>query len=273
MLALYAKWGLDYIKVDCISDHPYRPTEIRQIAVAIQKTGRPIVLSLSPGPTSLKIADEVAKYAQMWRITDDHWDVWSNQHVPGRGEFPFSVKDEFDRIAQWNAHVKPGSWPDADMLPWGYLGPHPGLGKPRNSRETHDEERTELNLWAISRSPLILGANLTKLDDFTRSLITNAAVLTMNQTLSSSQPVDVSKLPGFENARVWHGTAERNHAQYVALFNLADQPLTLKAEWDQLGIAGVKHKAQDLWSDKPFKNTKQMEITLPAHGSTIFQVK
>ena len=65
----------------------------------------------------------------MWRITDDHWDVWSIQHTPGRGEFPFSVKDEFDRIAQWNAHVKPGNWPDADMLPWGYLGPHPGTGQ------------------------------------------------------------------------------------------------------------------------------------------------
>jgi alpha-galactosidase len=273
MLALYAKWGLDYIKVDCISDHPYRPTEIRQIALAIQKTGRPIVLSLSPGPTSLKVADEVAKYAQMWRITDDHWDVWSNQHVPGRGEFPFSVKDEFDRIAQWNAHVKPGSWPDADMLPWGYLGPHPGLGKARDSSETHDEERTELNLWAISRSPLILGTNLTKLDDFTRSLITNEAILTMNQTLTSSQPVDVSKLVGFENARVWRGTAERNHAQYVGFFNLADQPLTLKAGWDQLGIAGAKHKAQDLWADKEFKSIKQVEITLPAHGSTVLLVK
>ena len=274
MLALYAKWGLDYIKVDCISDHPYRPTEIRQLSVAIQRTRRPIVLSLSPGPTSLKVANEVAKYAQMWRITDDHWDVWSLHHQPGRGEFPFSVKDEFDRIAQWNSYVKPGNWPDADMLPWGYLGPHPGLGKPRDSRETHDEERTELNLWAISRSPLILGANLTKLDNFTRSLITNEAVLKMNQTLVSSHPVDVSKLPGFENARVWRGTsASGNHAEYVAFFNLGDQPVTLRATWKQLGLAGGKHKAQDLWADKEFKSMKQVEIALPAHGSTVFEVQ
>ena len=273
MLALYAKWGLDYIKVDCISDHPYRPSEIRQIAVAIQKTGRPIVLSLSPGPTSLNVADEVAKYAQMWRITDDHWDVWSIKHEPGRGEFPFSVKDEFDRIALWNSHVKPGSWPDADMLPWGNLGPHPGLGKSRDSRETHDEERTELNLWAISRSPLILGANLTKLDDFTRSLITNDGVLKMNQHLTSSQPVDVSKLSGFENARVWRGTDANNHTEYVGLFNLADEPVTLKASWAQLGLTGTTRKAQDLWADKAFKSLKQVEITLPAHGSTVFQVK
>jgi Alpha-galactosidase len=272
MLALYAKWGLDYIKVDCISDHPYRPTEIRQIATAIQKTGRPIVLSLSPGPTSLTVADEVAKYAQMWRITDDHWDVWSNKHEPGRGEFPFSIKDEFERIAQWNSHVKPGNWPDADMLPWGYLGPHPGLGRLRESRETHDEEQTELNLWAISRSPLILGTNLTKLDEFTRSLLTNADVLKMNQSLTNSHPVDVTKLAGFEDARVWSGTAGKG-AEYVALFNLSDQTTTLRAKWSEVGLAGKKHKARDLWTGKPFAAMEQIEVTLPPHGSTIFQVR
>ena len=274
MLGLYAKWGLDFIKVDCISDHPYRPTEIRQIAEAIKKTGRTIVLSLSPGPTQLKVADEVARYAQMWRITDDHWDVWSNKHEPGHGEFPFSVKDEFDRIAQWNVHVKPGSWPDADMLPWGFLGPHPGLGKARESRETHAEQQTELNLWAISRSPLILGANLTRLDEFTRSMITNEAVLKMNQSLTSSHPIDVSKLPGFENARVWRGTAASpDRAEYFAFFNLDDQPVTLKATWNQLGLAGKNHKSMDLWGDMEYKRLTQVEIALPAHASTVIEVR
>ena len=100
MLKLYASWGLDFIKVDCISDHPYRPTEIRQIAEAIRKTGRPIVLSLSPGPTSLEHAAEVAKYSQMWRITDDHWDVWAPKHEANGSEFPFGLSEEFDRIAE-----------------------------------------------------------------------------------------------------------------------------------------------------------------------------
>jgi hypothetical protein len=184
------------------------------------------------------------------------------------------VKDEFDRIAQWNAHVKPGNWPDADMLPWGYLGPHPGLGKPRESRETHDEQRTELNLWAISRSPLILGANLTRLDDSTRSLLTNAAVLRMNQTLTSSHPVDVSKLPGFEKARVWRGSVSGpKHEEYVAFFNLDDQPATLKVAWTQLDLPGAKHKARDLWTGKDIANSREVEVALPAHGSTVLQVR
>jgi hypothetical protein len=101
MLKLYAGGGLDFIKVDCISDHPFRPTEIKQIAEAIRKTGRPIVLSLSPGPTQLETRRRWPKYAQMWRISDDHWDGWDFEHKAGDGEFPFGVRDAFDRLAKW----------------------------------------------------------------------------------------------------------------------------------------------------------------------------
>jgi len=279
MLKKYAGWGLDYIKVDCISDHPYRPTEIRQIAEAIKKTGRPIVLSLSPGPTALEHGAEVAEYAQMWRIADDHWDGWTFPHNDtSAGEFPFGVRDEFDRLAKWFTYVRPGNWPDADMLPWGWLGPHPGRGEPRQSLETHDEQRTEFTLWAIARSPLILGANLTKLDDFTRSLITNQSILFMNQNVTYSHPLDAASLPpGFEHARVWRATTEapgaRNYAEFFAFFNLDDSPVTLRATWKQLGLDGAKHQARDLWDDSTGKESKEISVTLPAHGSAVYQVQ
>jgi len=278
MLKLYASWGLDYIKVDCISDHPYRATEIRQVATAIKKTGRPIVLSLSPGPTALEHAAEVAEYAQMWRISDDHWDVWTAEHKPGAGEFPFGLRDAFDRLAKWVPYVRPGNWPDDDMLPWGSLTPHPGWGEPRQSRETQDEQRTEFTLWAISRSPLILGANLTKLDDFTRSLITNQTMLYMNQTVTYSRPIEAKDLPGgFENVRVWRATIDapgaRNYTEFFALFNLDEKPVTLKATWKQLGLDGGKHQSQNVWTDSAWKETKEISVTLPAHGSTVYEVK
>jgi hypothetical protein len=278
MMKLYAGWGVDFLKVDCISDHPYRPTEIRQVAQAIQKTGRPILLSLSPGPTSLKNAVEVGKYAQMWRITDDHWDVWSVVHTPGQSEFPFGIKEEFDRLAAWVPYVNPGNWADADMLPWGWLGPNPGWGDARQSRETHDEQQTEFTLFAISRSPLILGANLTRLDPFTRSLITNQAMTFMNQSLTYSRTVDSASLPaGFEHARVWRGTVDspgaRNYSEYFAFFNLDDKPVTLKATWKQLGLEGGRHRSQNVWSDNVFKESKEVNVTLPAHGSTVYQVQ
>jgi alpha-galactosidase len=278
MLKLYAGWGLDYIKVDCISDHPYRPTEIKQIALAIQRTGRPILLSLSPGPTAIGHGGAVAEYAQMWRISDDHWDVWQAEHKPGTGEFPFGLRDAFDRLEKWQPYVRPGNWPDEDMLPFGSLTPNPGWGKPRESNYTHDEERMEMNLWAITRSPLILGANLTKLDDFTRALLTNRTLLFMNQNASYSRPVDAKDLPsGFANARVWRATVGEpgsgNSTEYFGFFNLADTPATLKASWKQLGLEGGKHQVQDVWSDAAAKEQKEVSVTLPPHGSAVFEVK
>jgi hypothetical protein len=278
MLKLYAGWGIDFIKVDCISDHPYRPTEIQQVADAIRKTGRPMVLSLSPGPTQLEHAAEVAEMAQMWRITNDHWDAWTFSRRPGDDEFPFGLRDEFDRLAKWFVYAKPGSWPDADMLPWGWLGPHPGWGEARQSWLTHDEQQTEFTLWAIARSPLILGANLTKLDEFTRSLISNQSILFMNQNVTYSHPVDLTSLgAGFENARVWRATINapgaRNYAEFFGFFNLDDKPVTLRVNWTQLGLEGKKHLAQDMWKEEGFKESKEVTVTLPAHGSTVYEIR
>jgi hypothetical protein len=278
MLKLYAGWGLDYIKVDCISDHPYRPTEIRQIAAAIKKTGRPIVLSLSPGPTQLEHAAEVGKSAQMWRISDDHWDGWSFPRQPGGSEFPFGVRDAFDRLAKWFHYTKENNWPDADMLPEGSLTPHPGWGEPRQSRLTRDEQQTEFTLWALARSPLIMGANLTELDDFTLSLMTNQTLLFINQNATYSHPVDAASLPaGFEQARVWRDTINapgtRNYTEYFGFFNIGDKPVTLRASWKQLGLEGSKHLSRNASSEGDFKESKEVKVTLPPHGSTVYEVR
>ena len=103
LLRQYASWGVDLLKVDCIADHPFKLDEIEMIHRAIQKTGRPIVLSLSPGPTALAHAAEVTRLANMWRIADDEWDVWSA--APGK-TFPQGVKDQFARLAAWAPYAR-----------------------------------------------------------------------------------------------------------------------------------------------------------------------
>jgi hypothetical protein len=277
MLKLYASWGLDYIKVDCISDHPYRPTEIRQIAEAIRKTGRPIVLSLSPGPTQLEHAAEVAKYAQLWRITDDHWDGWTFKHDPPTAEYPMGLRDEFDRIAAWAPYVKPGSWPDPDMLPEGFLGPNPGKDQARVSNYTHDEQRTEFTLWAISRSPLILGTNLTRLDDFTRSLISNKEVLDINQNAVESKPglspVKESAKKTFVE-RYWYARTGGPHPKrYIAVFNLADAATASNLPWMVFHLQDKPHALYDVWNDKRLPAAKTLHVELPPHGCALFRVE
>jgi hypothetical protein len=131
---MYANWGVDLIKVDCISSHPYRGDEIRLLSAAIAKTGRPITLSLSPGAAPLDKVDEMRKYAQMWRISDDIWDLWHSTVA-----YPQGLGDQFANVVKWSGLSEPGRWPDADMLPLGFLGPGPGWGAPRRTRLTHDE--------------------------------------------------------------------------------------------------------------------------------------
>lgn len=274
MIRLYAAWGVDFLKVDCISDHPYRPTEIRQLAEAIRKSGRPIVLSLSPGPTQLEHAEEVAKYAQMWRITDDHWDLWTAEHKPGGSEFPFGVRQEFDRIAEWNPYSKPDAWPDADMLPVGSLRPHPGWGEPRQSRYTQDEQRTEFTLWAISRSPLILGANLTQLDDFTKSLITNKDVLEINQNAIESgqglMPLKNGKTDTFPQ-RYWYARTGSRH--YIAVFNLEDKATNSELPWQVFHLPNRPHAVFDIWNQKHVKRAATLHVELAPHGCALFRVE
>ncbi|MFC5865238.1 glycoside hydrolase family 27 protein [Acidicapsa dinghuensis] len=267
MIALYAGWGIDFLKVDCIADHPYKISEIQQIARAIQKTGRPIVLSLSPGPTQLSHAEEVGQYAQMWRISDDHWDVWSHEAKPGQSEFPLGLRQAFDRLAEWERYAKPGNWPDEDMLPLGYLGPHPGLGDARQSRFTEDEARSEFTLWAIGRSPLILGANLTKLDDFTRSLITNRDVIEMNQTVTQASE---SRSHG-PDVRIWTATTGGEHTKiYVAVFNISDHPTELTLNWPI--SPNPRAHILDLWSHQPVSSRKAAQIKLAPHACRLFRM-
>lgn len=275
MLAQYASWGLDFIKVDCIADHPYKPTEIRQIAAAIGKTGRAIVLSLSPGPTQPEHAAEIRQSAQMWRISNDIWDSWRFVHEPPKeDDFPIGVRDIFERLQPWVGQARDGHWPDADMLPFGMLAPHPGLGEARHTRLTLEEERTQFTLLAIARAPLILGANLTQLDAPTRSLITNRDVIAINQTSRDNHPVE--NLPaGFEKLRVWvaSGTGRQQALKFLAVFNLDDQPASVEAPWDKLGLDSGNVVPRNLWDGHQLAPSDRLKIVLPAHGCVLYAVK
>ncbi|RXH54272.1 Alpha-galactosidase precursor [Granulicella sibirica] len=262
LLQQYASWGIDYLKVDCISDHPYKPTEIRMLHRAIVKTGRPIILSLSPGPTSPGIAKELIPYAQMWRISDDFWDYWKNPKT-----FPRSLHGQFELAAAWSAYAKPETWPDADMLPLGYLGPIPGEGEARDSRLTHDEQRTLLTLWSMARSPLILGANLTKLDEWTTKLLTNRDILDVNQFGHDQRQAAVEG-----DALAWTSSGKGN-VRYLALFNLGDQEKTIKHAYAFYNLPGSSYSSRELWTERTTGRSEQFTVTLPPHGCALLELK
>jgi hypothetical protein len=258
----YASWGVDLIKVDCIGDHPYKVSEIRMIRRAIDRSGRAMVLSLSPGPMNLEHAEEVGKLAQMWRISDDVWDVWTNDKP-----WPISVKSQFARVAAWARYAKPGNWPDADMLSVGELGPSPGYGPARRSRLTHPEQRTMLALWSMARSPLILGANLTKLDEWTTRLLTAREVLRIDQTATASRQVAddagviawTAELPGGEEA--------------LAVFNTGDAAISVRRPLAAYGLKSGGWQVEDAWTGKALGRRTEMEQTIPAHDCVVWVLR
>ena len=268
---LYAQWGVDYIKLGCVSDHPAHPGEIRQIAEAIAKAGRPMVFSLSPGPPSPEVLEIAQRSATAWRFSEEHWDFWTPE--AGQTGHMVGLRQDFDLFEKWASAATTGHWIDGDVLPAGWLGPHPAWGEARATRLTHDERRSEFALWAFARSPLFMGANLTQLDAFTRALMTNREILAINQTAQESHPV--RELPAsFENLRVWEAQTQAGGRarSYLAFFNIEDKPVVLHATWAQFGVKGA-HSARSLWDGKRTKAAPTLEATIAAHGCAVYEVE
>ncbi len=263
---LYAGWGVDLVKVDCIASHPYRGGEIRMVSEALRKTGRPIVLSLSPGPAPLDKADELEKEAHMWRISDDVWDHWA--HDP-KMAFSQSVSQQFPVAASWARYAGGGHWPDADMLPIGYLGPRPGEGRARESQLTHDEQRTLITLWCMLRSPLFMGGNLTKTDKWTGGLLTNPDVIAVDQHSTGAREVS------HEGGRiVWVAKSESGQGAYVALFNLSDAKQTVEYPLQSLGARKVSFRVRDLWSQRDMGEADRLKAEdLAPHAAMLYRVQ
>lgn len=262
IVRLYASWGIDFLKVDCVSSRPYKGDEIRSLSEAITKSGRPIVLSLSPGPTPLDKAQEVQKYAQMWRISNDIWDIWHNDEP-----YPKGVGDQFENLARWAATSGPGHWPDADMLPLGRLGPAPGWGKPRDTRLTHDEQRTLITLWSISRSPQMVGGDLSSASEWTISLLSNPEVLAVDQHSKSSREVLAKG-----DTVIWSSIKESDDDIYLALFNLSSKANDVHYGWKELELARGKYRVRDLWERKELGDMNAVSVSLPPHGSVLYEL-
>lgn len=212
----YAAWGVDFIKVDDIADSKLYSThlnEIKAIRNAIDKTGRDMVLSLSPGPAPLKHGTFFQEHANMWRLTDDFWDNWEQ------------LKDMFARCAQWSPFVGPGSWPDCDMLPLGHIGIRSvdGGGADRLTRFTKAEQRTMMTLWSLFRSPLMLGCELTDLDDWTLYLLSDPTLIVMHQEGQNAR-----QIYNEDEWVVWQ--TEVNEKYYYATFNISDAERTIPEE-------------------------------------------
>ena len=262
LFKLYASWGVDFVKVDDIANTEFSPQnpysaekEIEIIRAAIDRSGRDMVLSLSPGPAPLNKAEHLSENANMWRISGDFWDRWDK------------LLNMFSLCEKWYPYVKDGSFPDCDILPLGKLcidGSYMGdMG--RDSGFTKEEQKTMMTLWAVFRSPLFFGGELRLTDNYTLSLVTNPEVINVNQ--NSEKPLFVYNKGGIA---VWQTKIENCTA--VAVFNLSDEEKHYRLSFSDLGIENVR-AVRDLWARKDIpKCENDVAVSLKPHSSEFFEI-
>jgi len=252
---LYASWRVDFVKADDMGSHRFQPAEIRALRRALDRSGRRIVLSISPGPAPLDSAAFLARHAQLWRISDDFWDEWR------------LVRAQFDRARDWARFVGARhTWPDADMLPLGRLR-LADSGAGTSTRLTPDEQRTVMTLWSIFRSPLIVGGDLPTLDPATLALLTNPEVLAVDQR--GEAPRQVLERP---DLRVWSSAAPGGAARYVAVFNLDSLPQRVDLAWDEVGLGSGPHQVRDVWARRPLGTAGRLRADLAPHAAALYRV-
>jgi hypothetical protein len=256
---LVADWGYDFLKLDGVGpgsgksgDQYDNVADVAAWIKAIAAAGRPVHLEIS---WSLDIghAADWKKYSDGWRIDTDV-ECYCNTLVSWEN----SVDDRWDDAPGWTRHAGPGGWNDLDSLDVGN-GEMDGL--------TKAERQSYATLWAIAKSPLYTGDDLTRLDNYGVSLLTNREVIAVNQgSTPPARPVTPS-----DPQQVW-AAKNANGGYTVALFNLSDAPASVTADWTSLGFTG-RAEVRDLWNHENLGTYKnKVTQALPAHGSRLFTV-
>ncbi|MFC5033208.1 alpha-galactosidase D [Streptomyces sp. DSM 41987] len=256
---MFADWGYDFLKLDGVGPGSFKSGDnydnVADTAAwqkAIATAGRPIHFELS-WSLDINHAADWKKYSNGWRIDTDV-ECYCNTLVSWEN----SVDDRWADVAGWTRHAGPGGWNDLDSLDVGN-GAMDGL--------TKAERQSYATLWAIAKSPLYTGDDLTRLDDYGVSLLTNREVIALNQgSTPPARPITASG-----DQQVW--SAKNADGSYtVALFNLGNGPAAVTADWSSLGFSG-QGAVRDLWNKENLGTYKdKVTQALPAHGSRLFTV-
>ena len=270
----WAGWGIDYLKYDWCSygeiaadnslaeyQKPY--LKMRKCLDAVN---RDIIYSLCQyGMGDVwEWGGEVG--GNLWRTTGDINDSWASMAGIGFAQ------------EQSSPFAKPGNWNDPDMLVVGKVGWGPEI---RETKLTPDEQYTHISLWSLLSAPLLIGCDLTQLDEFTMNLLTNDEVIGINQDPLGKQAV---KILDEANKQVWMKKLSDGSLALGLFFagsNITEEafswdgkPQTAKVgiTWNELGLQG-KQMVRDLWRQKDLGVFDSgFETEVPYHGVVLVKL-
>lgn len=258
----FADWGYDLLKYDWCSYKSEAPGDegyekpYRLMGYLLEQQDRDIVLNLCQYGM-----DDVWKWGKKvgghsWRTAGD------------LGNGLTMYQDGFDLYAK--AHLElfahPGSYNDPDYLIFGNLS-GPG-GKPRKTLLTPNEQYSQVSFWSLVAAPLILGGDITTLDAFTLSLLSNDEVIAVDQDSLVKAARRIAKV---SDSEVWARPLE-DGTLAVGLFNRAEEAGPVQVTWSNLGIKGPM-KVRDLWRQKTLGTFKDsFSATVPRHGVVLLKI-
>jgi len=251
----FADWGFDYLKYD------WNPNDVpatREMSEALRATGRDIVFSLS-NSAPLENVEEFKKLANCWRTTGDIWDQWETP-----GPWQHSVSEIGFNQDAWTTHGGPGHWNDPDMLVVGHVGWGPSL---HPSYLTPAQQYTHISLWALLASPLLIGCDLERMDDFTKSLLSNNEVIAINQDALGQQARRIATVGAVD---VFTRPLEDGSIAF-GFFNRGDVTHTINFKLDWKGAPGWQ-LLRDVWRQKDlgvFQGT--IQVTVESHNVKLYK--
>ncbi len=257
---LYGFWGIDYLKYDWCSYDEIAKDNSREelmkpyfvMRKALNQVDRDIVYSLCQYGMGKVWEWGETVGGDAWRTTGDITDTWQSMRDIG-----------FSQIEN-SKFAKPSNWNDPDMLVVGWVGWGPRL---HPTRLTPDEQYTHISLWCLLSSPLLIGCDLTRLDDFTLNLLTNDEVLAIDQDPLGKQATPIIKQG---NIQVWIKDLE-DGTKAIGIFNLGDEAEKYQLNFSEASLSS-KLKLRDLWRQKnlgEFKN--HFDALIPSHGVVLIK--
>jgi Alpha galactosidase A/Alpha galactosidase C-terminal beta sandwich domain len=257
---MLAGWGIDYIKLDGMKDS--NAADVKAWSNAIRQSGRPMVLDVTQGSYTSALAPTLMKYANQWEFAPD---VECYRCEKGGSSYPLTswadVSNRFNYVAEWQPYAGPGGFNDYDSIE---------IGNGSNDGLTPTERQTQISLWALGASPLILGIDLTKLDETdVQKYLKNTEVLAVDQDSIAAKRVLNS------GSQQVFAKKEPNGDVIVGLFNTGGKAEEVSVPASTAGVSENKsgYSLHDLWTGVTKKTNGTISAEVPPHGVVLYRVR
>jgi alpha-galactosidase len=241
---LFASWGVDYLKYDnCNNQGISGQTRYTTMSNALKSTGRSILFALCSWGTE-NVWTWGGNVGNSWRTTGDINASWG------------SMLGIFHSNVGLASFAGPGGWNDPDMLEIG-------------NGMSATEDQSEFSLWSEMAAPLIDGSNILNASSQTMSILTNKAVIAVDQDPLGKQGTEVSSSGGLDVL----AKPLSNGDVSVALFNENGYTATITTSAAAVGKSGASsYTLTDLWSGATSTTSGTISASVPAHGTVMYRV-